>query len=518
MASSSGTLSPGGGYEGRTLQMSWSLSSQSVAGNYSVINWTLSAVGGSASYYYHHKEKLWIYGAWRYTNTSNTKRYKGTIKTGSVTISHNDVGDATFSAELYGAIYTSSQNVSGSASWTLPRIARASSMTCPANFTVSTSGTITLSRNASSFTHTASNSLGNDGMSATSGIATSFTYTPPISLFNSSTYKANTTRSGTMTVQTKSGSTNIGSALTANFTVKLPENDTTKPTCTLSDQLEEYQSSYLSQYGVLIAGRSRLKTTCTSAGKVSATVASHHASIPGSSVTVDSSNNVITDYLKVSSSQATLSYYVKDTRGFKSKTATVSNPYKVVEYRTPSIISFTAVRVDDNGNEDPVNGTKLKFKVNYFVDPIVIDEEHADNANTATLKIYALTKDDSGNVTSRTQLTASDGSALTINNNEFTTIASGTYSIANSFTFEATIVDDLTTTEATLNTGAQTEVLTAKALMSFYKSEGLTIGRVAEEAGLHVAMDATFENDIFIDDPELEELWDALNPSSSSSS
>lgn len=375
---------------GISISMTISQGAQSIANNTTVVTATVKYTTSSSTYNNNKKPGTITLDGSKYSFTASFAKGKTNafLASASKTVTHNSNGTRSVSASATFTSGVSSGTVStGTKSLTLTTIPRASDVTCPATFNVNTAGTITLSRKNSGFTHTATNSLGNTGMSATSDIATSFTYTPPISLFNSSAYANVSSRDGTITIQTKSGTTNIGSAITKNIAVKLPENDTTKPTCTLSGSFEEYGSAYLARYGVLIDGKSKLKTSGTSAGKVSATVKSRYASIPGSSASVDANNNITTDYLTTSSSEAALSFYVKDSRGFTSKTVTAKNPYKVVKYKAPTIISLTSIRTNASGVEDPTGGTYLRFKVNYAVDPIAIDSAYAPN--TATVRIYA---------------------------------------------------------------------------------------------------------------------------------
>ena len=441
------------------------------------------------------------------------------------TITHADNGTASVSAKVSFVSGTNSGTVTASNSKTLTTIARASTMSCPATFTAGTAGTITLSRKSTSFTHTATCTLGNSGLSATSGIATSFTYTPPLSLFDSSSYASVKSRTGTISVQTKNGSTSIGSALTKSITVNLPENSTTKPTCALGTSITESGTSYYDRYGVLISGRSKLQFTCSSSAQLSATIANHYFSIPGSTASKASDGTVTTGYLSTSSSEATFSYYVKDSRGFTSDTTTIVNPYKVVEYKNPNVINLTAVRCNEDGTENPVGGAKVKFKVDYYVDPIVLSSSDK-TPNSATIKIYQLTLDNNKNVTERTLLTDANGADLTVSSSgTYTALAAADYPTTNSFVYEATIVDEVSTTEQSLGEGVRSSVGTAKALLSFYGGDGLAVGKIAEKAGLDVALEATFDGtttfngtsdfaenatftgDIFIENSELETLW-----------
>lgn len=125
---------------------------------------------------------------------------------------------------------------------------------------------------------------------------------------------------------------------------------------------------------------------------------------------------------------------------------------------------------------------------------------------------YMLTKDGSGNVTGRTLATDASGGSLVIPNGSYTNIIEGTYPIASSYEFEATIVDELTTTEAALGSGVSTSILTAKALMSFFESDGITFGQIAEAAGINIYMDTTFNDGIYIDDESLEGIYDDTIP------
>lgn len=501
-----------------SISIGLSESNVSVANNTSYVTATVYYTTTNKTYNNNKKPgTIYISGSSYSFSASFAKQQSGRyLASAGKTIGHNSDGSGSASASATFTSGTNSGTVStGTRSITLTTIPRASTMSCPATFTAGTAGTITLSRKSSGFTHTASCSLGNTGLSATSGIATSFTYTPPIDLFNSSTYANTKSRTGSITVQTKSGSTSIGGALTQNITVNLPENATTKPTCTLSSSIAEVGSSFANRYGVLIAGKSKLQFSCSSSAKLSATVAEHYFEIPGSSATRSDSNVVTTGYLTTSSSEAMFSYYVKDSRGFTSEKKTLQNPYKVVEYTKPGIAKLTAVRCNANGVEDPVNGTRIKFKIDYYVDPIVLSGS-GKTPNTATIKIYKLTKDSDGNITERTLLKDASGSMLTVSNTgEYTALTGAEFPVTNSYFYEATIVDELTTTEQSLGNGTRSSVNTAKAMLSFYAGEGVAMGKIAERSGLDIAFDTTIKDiDFTIEADEYDGLLNSLGDSS----
>lgn len=111
-------------YDGRHVQFSWNVASQSVANNNTTINWSISAVGGRSSWYKSNPTGVYINGNCVYYNGTRVQQYKGTIASGSYTIGHNSEGNASFSASVSSAIYSASVNCNGSGSWSLPQIAR----------------------------------------------------------------------------------------------------------------------------------------------------------------------------------------------------------------------------------------------------------------------------------------------------------------------------------------------------------------------------------------------------------
>lgn len=420
-----------------------------------------------------------------------------TLKTVSKTYTHGNDGTLKLTFKGYCASGVGLGTASCSGTFTFTTIPRASTMSCPSSFTAGTAGGISISRKSSSFTHTASCSLAG-ALSATSGITTYFTYTPPLTLFSS--YPTTTALSGTIYVQTKSGSTNIGGQLSSGFTVYFPDNAATKPACSMSAAFQEYGSSYLTRYGVLIAGKSRLQTTCSSSGKYNATIAGHFFTVPGSSATI-SGATMTTGYLTTASSQANFAYQVRDSRGFYSVQSVAANPYKVVNYTPPRINSFQAVRFNAEGLEDP-NGEKVKFKVDYTVDPIRLDSAYA--SNQAKIKIYEITTDSTGTKRSN------EITGITIVNGGFTGYAPKDYSKMNSYEFEATITDDLTTNEPEVGKGSLAGISTAICMMSFYEDRGMAIGKIAEGEGLDIAMQTYINGvDMTLDDETIQ-LWSEI--------
>lgn len=132
----SGTISTND-FNGRYLAFTWALSSQDVETNSSVISWSLRGAGGSPEPYYDSGAfKVVINGVTVFQSTTRIKLYNGTlVASGSATINHDASGEKTFAASIQGAIYYTSVNVSGSASFSLPTIDRYGTIIEAADFT-----------------------------------------------------------------------------------------------------------------------------------------------------------------------------------------------------------------------------------------------------------------------------------------------------------------------------------------------------------------------------------------------
>lgn len=121
-------------YDGRYLKLAWT-ATQDISTNKSTISWTLSAAGGDDSYYYDGPITVKIAGTTVYSKEGRTKRYKGTIKTGTITLTHGTDGSKSFSVSVKAAIYTYAVNCTGSKTFTLDKIPRAATISSADSFT-----------------------------------------------------------------------------------------------------------------------------------------------------------------------------------------------------------------------------------------------------------------------------------------------------------------------------------------------------------------------------------------------
>lgn len=113
-------------YSDRYLTFSWSIKSQSIANNQTVINWALKGAGGSTTRWYMAGNfKVVINGTTVYSSSTRIELYNGTtVASGTATIKHNNDGSKTFSASAEAGIYTVAVNCKGSGSWALDAIPR----------------------------------------------------------------------------------------------------------------------------------------------------------------------------------------------------------------------------------------------------------------------------------------------------------------------------------------------------------------------------------------------------------
>lgn len=116
-------------YEGRYLTLSWS-ATQSTSTNQSTISWTLSANGGSSSYYYTGPVTVVINDTTVYSLSSSDRyaMYKGTVASNSIVINHNADGTKSFTVSVRAAIFSTSVNCTGSQTFTLDPIQRGASI------------------------------------------------------------------------------------------------------------------------------------------------------------------------------------------------------------------------------------------------------------------------------------------------------------------------------------------------------------------------------------------------------
>lgn len=332
--------------EGRYYTLSWS-ATQSIANNTSTISWTLSTAGGYSSWMTERTVYVDIDGDRVFSKTDAVDRYRGTIATGTKTISHNSDGTRSFSVSLGAAIYYATIECTGSQTFTLDTIARASTLSV-SDGTLGTKTTLTADRKSSGFTHTITWECGNySGTLATKSSATSWNFTPELKLATTAPYGQKVYCS--FTLSTYNGSTLVGmDSKTAWFTIP----SSVKPTCTLS--LSD-SKGYAPTYGGYIQGESQLSVTINATQAYSSPISRYSASANGATY---SAKTFTTSALKTVGAN-TISATVTDGRG---RSGSISSNITVLAYSRPQITNLKVRRCNANGVEDDRGGYgKISF-------------------------------------------------------------------------------------------------------------------------------------------------------------
>lgn len=124
---SSGSVDSGG-YQGRVLRVEWGTNNTSPDNNTRSIWYKVTAVGGSSSQYYHHNDYVNINGTRVYTGSNSHSVKTGTVLA-SGNLSINQSSTMTLTIEMHGGIYSYSDNINKTQSWSLDEIPRYADIT-----------------------------------------------------------------------------------------------------------------------------------------------------------------------------------------------------------------------------------------------------------------------------------------------------------------------------------------------------------------------------------------------------
>lgn len=334
----------GGKSNGWQLRLDYS-SAQNQAKNQSTITldlWIYDGTGYSQNessneaYYILQGTKVWH--PYYY---SSTGWYKLGSKT--ITVDHNSDGSKTVTLSAswdcgFDSSYTP-RTLSVSGSVTLPTIPRAATLSYGA-MTMGTAATIKITPPVSGATSTITYKFGSaSGTIVTKTSAASVSWTPPTSLAAQIPNSASGT--GTLTVETYSGSTKLGSRAYT-VTISVPSTMTPTLTVALSDPTGRADT-----YGGYIQSKSRLKVELTAAGVQGSTIKSY--AIKVGDILSATSDTATSGYLPASGS-LTVTASATDSRG---RTKTVTKTVTVTPYVSPTISALKVVRCKANGTEDP---------------------------------------------------------------------------------------------------------------------------------------------------------------------
>lgn len=316
-------------YSVRYLTFEWSVASQDIGNNRTVINYTLKGNGGSTSAWYKAGNfKLVIDGQQVYFSDARISLYSGTVVcSGQFTIGHNSNGTRSFSAWAEAGIYTYAVNCSGSGSWDLPTIPRYSEISSADNFNDEGNPTIRFSNPSGGyFALRAKMEVGGN----TSFITRDLSSTATSCTFNLSESERNRLRnqipnSQSLCVRFTICCMSGNSELSASYLDRTMTIVNGSPTFSPSNI--SYKDSNTTTTNVtgnnqhMVQNLSKLLVTLTNAtAKKGASISKYEATINSVTKSITSAGNI--DFGTINSSNnLTLSVKVTDSRGF-STTAT----------------------------------------------------------------------------------------------------------------------------------------------------------------------------------------------------
>lgn len=382
-------------------------------------------------------------------------------------VNHNSDGTKTLTitavyyirATLSGTYYDS---ITATATITLDTIPRASTVTAP-DGTIGTALTLTVNRASTAFVHTLTYSFGaRSGTIASRTTSTSISWTPLMSLCN----QIPNAISGTCTITctTYNGTTQIGTS-TSYLTLTVPSSVVP----TISDLIvTRVDGDVPPNWGVYVATKSKATVTIQgAAGSYGSTISSY--SITGGGYS-SSESSLTTGFLN-SSGTITFRARVTDSRGRFSDYATVS--ITVQSYSVPSFTSYESDRCTSDGVLSG-DGTYIQA-LNRFR----YSSCNGHNSVTTQIEYKRSTEStwttDSGNFSS----------------NVACIFGGGLISTEYSYDIRYTLTD------AFSSVSVLDVVSTAAVFMDFKAGgTGIAFGKVAEDDGMDVDMNAHFRRDV----------------------
>lgn len=458
----------------RSVTLNWS-ATQNVANNTSTISWSLVGSGSSTGWVVVSELRVTIDGSQEYyrSSSNHTNCYQGTVlASGTKTITHNSDGSRSFTIKVEAGIYQWAINCSGSSTFTLNTIARASSISSAGNVTLGNACSIKWTPASTSFYYKIKFVLGswNYTTSAihpnTTSAYTYSSYTIPLTVAN----QLPSATSGNMTAylytySNSACSTQIGSTANKAFIVTVPSS--VIPTISsVSATLDNSVNSVIAGWGIAVAGYTKVKVVASASGSYSSTISSF--TISGSySTTQNGTSLSYTGAAITSSGSKTFTVVAKDSRGRSSASKTTS-AITFYAYSKPTVSSITAER-------SSTDAKKVIVKANWSYASV-----NSNNSVTVNLQYK---KSSSSSWTTYGSIAKNTSVTLTTDFDE-----------TSSYNFRITITD-------ALGNKAQDEafVSTISVLLDFRAGgKGLGVGKIAESDAMEVALKSIFIGDVKI--------------------
>lgn len=352
------------------LEFAWEVSATSTADNTSTIYWELRGHRQGSGYVKSGGFKVVIDGDTVYSKGTDYRieLRKGTlVASGKKTLTHNPDGTRFFAVSIEGGIYTYAVNCTGSETFELNTIPRASTITSAGNVTLGSPCNIVWTPLAASLRYKLKFSIG--GWNYTTGVihpnkTSAYTYsgyTIPIEVANQIT--GGYTGTMTVTLYTYSDSaatTQIGSEDSETFKVTVPTSEA--PGVTMS--LSPVHSLPAAFDGIYIQGISKVKATISAKAEHGATILYYDMTVEGK--TYGEADDYTSGYLTNPGTVSVLGHAV-DSRQYGSY---AEGSITVIPYANPKIQNVTAKRCDANGNLSDA-GTYLKISATRSYYPVV---------------------------------------------------------------------------------------------------------------------------------------------------
>lgn len=313
-------------------------------------------------------------GSWHYSLTVNGSTKSGYTHASVLeswvllyTGTWNDIAhgsDGTKSISVSGSVSGPSETSyagktsSGSGTFTLDTIARASSITSAGNVTLGNACSVKWTPAASSFRYKLKFALGS--WSYTTGAihpntTAAYTYTGyaiPLDVANQLPKATTGTMTVTLYTYSNSGATTqVGSASSKTFTVTVPTSAAPVPTMSLSAVNNNLPSAFA---GLFVQGRSKIKASLSATFKYGATASYYDFTVLGK--TYGYSHSYTSDYI-ASTGTISVSGHAVDSRGYGGY---CSGSVYVIPYSSPKILNVSVGRCNSAGTLTD-SGTYLKI-------------------------------------------------------------------------------------------------------------------------------------------------------------
>ena len=477
-------------YEGRSLTFSWNRTSSNIANNTSTIAWSVTGSGDSG-YVTCGDIDVMINGTTVY-NSAPSDRVDvwlgGVVASGTTTISHNADGSKSFSASVNAAIYNYAQNCSGSGTWALDTIPRASNIDKVANTsgkTISTLNTgndvrVYFTPKSTAFKYRVTVSMnGNSVQNNASGVSVSSTSQQYYQVNIPHTWLSNK-ESGTLAckLETLNGTSVIG---TDNWSISMVVPASVVPTIGAVSSAPVNSNATINGWNIYVANYSKARITCSASGNSGSTISRFQ--ISGDTTVTVNGTSLSYDINLKSSGTKTFTVKAIDSRG--RSTGNKSITINVTSYSTPTIQSFNVVRCDSNGNIN-AEGTSAKLSfVGYY---------SAIGNNTATVN-FAYKLASASTFSSLTN--SATGSGGSVNGN----IISSTFAIANDYDLKIILKDSLgNAVERTVRLASVTRTLNvAKYGNGVAVGKMSTVSKNGAAGKFECGWDASFDKSVSID-------------------